>query len=118
MAYDPFFFGFAERVVGFFADFLTELFFFTADLRSADIFVRVFAALLFVVAGPFFAAPLRADFRAGAASSSASSDSAAALRAVFRARVGFSAGSRSAIGSSVWPIAPASIITTSDHRMW
>src|SRR5688500_1903323 len=98
MTYDPFFFGFAEPRVVFFAAFLAVLFFFTADLRSADIFVRVFAALLLVVAGPFFAAPLRADFRAGASSApSAASDPAAALRAVFRARFGVSAGSRSAI---------------------
>src|SRR5687767_9189319 len=115
MAYDPFFFGFAEpRVVFFFAAGLAVLFFFTADLRSADILVRVFAALLFVVAGPFFAALFRAGFFVSVSSASA----AAALRAVFRARVGFSDGSRSAIGSSVWPIAVASIITTSDHRMW
>src|SRR5688500_8969663 len=115
MAYDPFFFGFAEpRVVDFFAADFLELFFLTALFRSADIFVRVLAALLFVVAGPFFAAL----FRAGFVSASSASADAAAFRAVFRARFGFSAGSRSAIGSSVWPSAVASIITTSDHRMW
>ena len=92
MAYDPFFFGFAEpRVVDFFAaDFLDELFL-TAAFRSADIFVRVFAALLFVVAGPFFAAL----FRAGFFSVSSASSVAAAFRAVFFfPRFGFSVCSR------------------------
>ena len=87
------------RTVVFFAADLAVLFFFTADLRSADIFVRVLAALLFVVAGPFFAALLRAGFFVSASSASASS--AAVLRAVFRARFGAASVSRSAIGYSV-----------------
>src|SRR5687768_9505476 len=99
MAYDPFFFGFAEpRVVDFFAAFLAVLFL-TADFRSADIFVRVFAALLFVVAGPFFAALLRADFLSGASPSSPSSKAPASRDVFFRERFGTCDGSRSAIGS-------------------
>jgi hypothetical protein len=71
-------------------------------------------AAFFAAFASVFAAVLRAGFSAGSA------DAARAGRAGRAARGArsFSAGSASAIGSSVCPIAADSMTTTSDQRMW
>src|SRR6185369_2778838 len=126
MDYFPFF------LADFAAGFLAALFFLAAA------FLVAFFAVLF-----FFAGALRADERPPPPATggwpaeppvvSPESPSASAAAAAKRAarcapfdvflvapfeRFDFSVGSFSATASSVWPSAPASISTTSDHRMW
>src|SRR4249920_726864 len=84
---------------------------FAADFFAADRFAAFFAAFL---AGAFFAAFFVAAVFFGAAAFLATVTFFAATL-----RFGFSAAaSRSAIGARVWPSAPASIRTTSDHNRW
>src|SRR5262245_95228 len=89
-------------------------FFLGADL-AAGFFAALFLAAGFASAFASALAGFAVFFLAGAASTSFDAFFAGRLAADSRLAP---ASSRSAIGVSVCPMAPASISTASDHRMW